>query len=38
MLAEVTGTNILLGDEVDGVISAQLEEVPWDVALEAILK
>jgi len=38
MLAEVTGTNILLGDEVDGVISAQLEEVPWDVALEAMLK
>jgi type IV pilus assembly protein PilQ len=38
MFAEVTGTNILLGDEVEGVISAQLEEVPWDVALDALLK
>jgi type IV pilus assembly protein PilQ len=38
MLAEITGTNILLGDEVEGEITAFLQEVPWNIALDSMLK
>lgn len=38
MLSEVTGVNILVGDEVSGNITAKLVNVPWDKALDAILK
>jgi type IV pilus assembly protein PilQ len=38
MLSDVTGVNILVGDEVDGTVTAKLVQVPWDKALDAILK
>ena len=38
MFSEITGRNILLGDEVDGLVSAKLVNVPWDKALDSILK
>lgn len=38
MLSEITGNNILVSDEVDGKVSARLISVPWDKALDSILK
>jgi len=38
MLMEVTGTNIILGEEVTGSISAHMQDVPWNIALESMLK
>jgi type IV pilus assembly protein PilQ len=38
MFAEVTNKNILIGDEVNGLVSAKLDNVPWDKALDSILK
>ena len=38
MLAEVVNKNILLGDEVSGFVSIQLIDVPWNKALDALLK
>jgi len=38
MFSEITGRNILIGDEVEGQVSAKLENVPWDKALDSILK
>jgi len=38
MLSEITGKNILVSDEVDGKVSARLISVPWDRALDSILK
>ncbi len=38
MFSEVTGRNILVGDEVDGRVSAKLVNVPWDKALDSVLK
>jgi len=38
MFSEITGRNILLGDEVDGLVSAKLVNVPWDKALDSILQ
>ena len=38
MFSEVTGKNILVGEEVDGRISAKLVNVPWDKALDSVLK
>jgi len=38
MFSEITGKNILVGDEVDGRVSAKLTDVPWDKALDSILK
>ncbi len=32
MFSEITGKNILVGDEVDGKITAKLVNVPWDKA------
>jgi len=38
MFSEITGRNILIGDEVEGNVSAKLVNVPWDKALDSILK
>lgn len=39
MLSEVTGVNVLVGEEVQqSPVSAKLVNVPWDKALDAILK
>ncbi|MEI6208310.1 MAG: type IV pilus secretin PilQ [Desulfuromonadales bacterium] len=37
LLAEVSGKNFILGDDVTGNISLKLVNVPWDQALEIIL-
>jgi len=38
MFSEITGKNILVGDEVDGKVTATLVNVPWDKALDSVLK
>lgn len=38
MLSEITGVNILISDEVRGVVSAKLEGVPWSQALDSVLQ
>jgi|TARA_B100002003_G_scaffold195571_1_gene185476 type IV pilus assembly protein PilQ len=38
MFSEITGRNILLGEEVEGRVTAKLTNVPWDKALDSILK
>ena len=38
MLAATINTNILVGDEVSGFVSIQLLDVPWNKALDAMLK
>jgi len=38
MFSEATGKNILIGEEVSGLVSAKLDNVPWDKALDSILK
>lgn len=38
MFSEITGRNILVGDEVDGKVTAKINNVNWDRALDAILK
>jgi len=38
MFSEITGKNILVGDEVDGRVTAKLNNVPWDRALDSVLK
>ena len=37
LMAEVGDINILVGDEVAGAITAELENVPWDKAFNALL-
>jgi len=38
MFSEITGRNILIGEEVEGRVTAKLTDVPWDKALDSILK
>ena len=38
MMSEIVNKNILLGDEVSGFVSMQLIDVPWNKALDALLK
>jgi type IV pilus assembly protein PilQ len=38
LIAEVSNKNILVGDDVSGTISIKLVNVPWDQALDVILK
>jgi|TARA_B110000967_G_scaffold72845_1_gene75370 type IV pilus assembly protein PilQ len=38
MFSEITDRNILIGDEVQGKVTAKLIDVPWDKALDSILK
>ena len=37
LMGKVGGINILVGDEVAGSISAELNQVPWDKAFNALL-
>jgi type IV pilus assembly protein PilQ len=37
LIAEASGFNIVLGDDVKGKITLSLEDVPWDQALDVIL-
>ncbi len=37
-LAQQTGMNIIWGNEVTGVITLRLEDVPWEQALDMVLK
>ena len=37
LMAEIGNINILVGDEVAGAITAELENVPWDKAFNALL-
>ncbi|MCZ7584108.1 MAG: type IV pilus secretin PilQ [Deltaproteobacteria bacterium] len=38
VLSEVSGMNIIAGDDVAGKVTIKLENVPWDQALDVILK
>src|SRR5262249_10551177 len=38
LLADVSGLNIVVGDDVKGKVTLKLVNVPWDQALEIILK
>lgn len=38
LLADVSGENIVASDEIKGKITLKLRNVPWDTALETILK
>ena len=38
LIAEVSGLNVVAGDDVTGKVSMKLENVPWDQALSLILK
>jgi len=38
MFSKITGVNIIVGDEVDNLVTTKLDNVSWDKALDAILK
>ena len=38
LIAEVSDLNIIAGDEVSGNVTIRLVDVPWDEALDVILK
>jgi type IV pilus assembly protein PilQ len=38
LIAEISGLNVIASPEVQGTVTMRLVEVPWDQALEAILK
>ena len=38
LLSEVSGVNIVAGEEIKGVITVHIKSVPWDQALETILE
>ncbi|MCC7073490.1 MAG: secretin and TonB N-terminal domain-containing protein [Deltaproteobacteria bacterium] len=38
LLADVSGHNFVYGDEVKGKVTLKLREVPWDQALDVVLK
>ncbi len=38
MFSEITGVNILVGDDVQGKVTARLNNIPWDTGLDSILK
>lgn len=37
LIAEVSGLNVVAGDDVEGTVTIRLTDVPWDQALEVIL-
>jgi type IV pilus assembly protein PilQ len=37
MIADVSGRNFIVSDGVQGKVTARLDDVPWDQALQAIL-
>lgn len=38
LLADVSGNNFVFGEEVKGKVTLKLREVPWDQALDVVLK
>lgn len=38
LLADVSGENFIISDEVKGVVSIKLKDVPWEQALEIIIR
>ena len=38
LIAEVSDTNIIANDDVKGVITLRLNNVPWDLALDVIME
>jgi len=38
LIADVSGLNVVLGDDVKGKVTLKLQNVPWDQALDIILK
>lgn len=36
-MSQISGVNILVGDDVDGVVTVKVNNVPWDKALDNIL-
>jgi len=38
MMSALSNINFLVADEVNGVVSAKLQQVPWDNALDSVLK
>lgn len=38
MLSAITGINIVVGDEVEGVVNVRLNNTPWDKMLDTVLK
>lgn len=38
LFSEVTGANVIVGEEVKSLVTAKLRNAPWDVALDGILK
>ncbi|MBN2362264.1 MAG: type IV pilus secretin PilQ [Deltaproteobacteria bacterium] len=38
LIAEVSGTNVIASDEVKGKVTIKLRNVPWDQALDVVLK
>jgi type IV pilus assembly protein PilQ len=37
-MTQVSGVNILVGDEVDSTVTVKINNVPWDKALDNILR
>ena len=37
LLAEIAYVNILVGDEVSGTVTAELKDVPWEIAFKPLL-
>ncbi len=37
-MTQISGVNILVGDEVDGTVTVKINNVPWDAALDSILR
>ncbi len=37
-MSQISGVNILVGDEVDGTVTVKINNVPWDKGLDNILK
>lgn len=37
-MTQISGVNILVGDDVDGTVSVKITNVPWDKALDSILR
>ena len=37
-MTQISGVNILVGDEVDGTVTVKINNVPWDKALDNILR
>src|ERR1035437_6432958 len=38
VITDISGRNIVIGDEVKGKVTMKLENIPWDEAMDVILK